>query len=409
MAVASDTPDLLGNHPESRPAQPSLSMKRIVFFSYYVGLGGGETSLRSLLSALDRKRYTPILICPREGRLTQAVRKLDIEVHVIPYWGASIWFVPLLWRAFPFVQRIKSLLIKLSPAIVQSDFHTLPYVAPICRKLRIPLIFACWGWWFHPKPWQRNFYRKGPEIIATMSESIKYGFIGTQPFISPDRVQVVYPGVDTNLFRPFPLEREAIRVELNLDSHAPLVTLIGRFQSVKGHDVFLSACKLVAQNSPETRFAIAGENAFGIPSDEAFKQKILSIIATDRMLQERVKFLGWISEPERLLAASDIVVCSSYFESFGMVPVEAMASEVPVVSTNVGGPAETIVDGRTGYLVPPGRPDLIAEKILMLLSDQAKRQKMGSAGRERVLQNFSLERYAANFSKLLDSLTPKSI
>lgn len=381
-------------------------MIRVVFFNYYSGLGGGETSLLTLLRSMDRKRYTPILICPREGQFTRAARESGIDADTIPYRGASVWFVPSLWASFSCVRRIKSLLVRLSPAIVHSDFHSLPYVLPVCRDLKIPLVFGCSGWWFHPRPWQQTFYRDGPKRILALSESIKQGFLGDPPFMSPDRVDVLYPGVDTTLFHPRPEERDSIRMEFGLDLRSPLVTLVARFQRVKAHDVFLTVCRLVQQGCPEARFAIAGDNAFGVAADDAFKQQVLSMISRDSILQERVTWLGWVSQPERLLAASDVVVCSSHFESFGMVLIEAMASEVPVVSTNVGGPAETIVDGQTGYLAPPRRPDLVAERVLALLADEKLRNTMGSAGRKHVIHNFSLERYVSCFSETLDSLLP---
>ncbi len=384
-------------------------MTRVLFFNTYAGLGGGETSLRSLLGSLNRKQYTPILFCPREGQLTRSARTLGVDVRVLPYRGASTWFVPFIWRYFPIVRQIESRLSDLAPAAVHSDFHTLPYLVPACRRLNIPLIFTCYGWWFHPKPWQRRFYRTGPQTILAISESVKYGFLGQPAFMSPDRVRVLNLGVDTQLFHPRPAERDTIRRELGLSRDAPLVTLIGRFQPVKGQGVFLDAARLVAQKCPEARFVVAGENVFGARTDEAFKQRVLSAAKADPTLRERVSFLGWVPQSEYLLAASDVVVCSSYFESFGMVPVEAMASGVPVVSTNVGGPTETIIDGKTGYLVPPDRPDLIAQRVLSLLADQELRTRMGLAGRERVMEHYSLAQYVAGFSETLEMLANSTV
>jgi glycosyltransferase involved in cell wall biosynthesis len=129
---------------------------------------------------------------------------------------------------------------------------------------------------------------------------------------------------------------------------------------------------------------------------------VLAIAAADAGLRDRVAFLGWVERPERLLAASDVVVCPSRFESFGLVPVEAMACEVPVVSTNVGGPAETIVDGETGFLVPPRQPSQLADRVASLLGDEGLRTRMGRAGRARVEARFSLRAYADGFARELD-------
>jgi glycosyltransferase involved in cell wall biosynthesis len=376
-------------------------MKRVVFFTYYSGLGGGETSLRSLLGALDRETYAPVLICPREGELLKSVRTMGVETRVLPYRGASNWFVPYVWERLPTVERIESILSGLAPAVVHSDFHTLPFAVPACRRLNIPLVFTAYGWWFRPKPWQRRFYRTGPQRILAISEAVKTGFLGAHPFMPSEKVRVLYLGVDTDRFRPRPGEIAALRRELGMSSGTLWITLLGRFQNVKGQDIFLEAARQIANTHPRARYMLAGENVFGGNADEAYKRKVLAKVASDPVLRERVSVPGWVPESEKLLAASDVVVCSSYFESFGMTLVEAMASGVPVVSTNVGGPAETIVDGTTGYLVPPGRPDLIAERVRSLLADETLRHRMGLAGRERVKARYTLERYAAGFSETL--------
>jgi glycosyltransferase involved in cell wall biosynthesis len=117
-----------------------------------------------------------------------------------------------------------------------------------------------------------------------------------------------------------------------------------------------------------------------------------------------VRFLGWTAEVEKLLAAADVLVCSSWFESFGLAVIEAMACGIPVVSTNRGGPAETVIDGETGFLTPPGRDDLIADLTLQLLTDAHLRREMGEAGRLRVCQFFSLDRYASEFERSVAGL-----
>jgi glycosyltransferase involved in cell wall biosynthesis len=345
-----------------------------------------------------------VLLCPREGRLTEAAAALEVAVRVVPYRGASTWFAPGLWARLPPVGRIEACVRELDVGVAHCDFHTLPYAVPACEARGVPLLFTCYGWWFRPRPWQRRFYREGPRAILAVSGAVKRGFLGSPPFMPEERVQVLHPGVDTGVFRPRPAERAALRRELGLAPEPPLVTLLARYQAVKGHDVFLAAARLVAREAPDARFVVAGENAFGVKADEAFGRRVRAIADGDTVVRERVSFPGWVSRPERLLAASDVVVVPSRFESFGMVPVEAMASGVPVVSTDVGGPAETIVDGETGYLVPPGRPEAIARRVLALLRDPALRARMGRAGRARVEARFSLDRYASGFASVVDEL-----
>jgi glycosyltransferase involved in cell wall biosynthesis len=380
---------------------------RSVFFSSYTGLGGGETSLLSLLGALDRAHHEPILVCPRPGQLPKEVNKLGIPVRFVPYHGASLYFVPAIWKRFPAAARMEAVLQDRRPRCVHTDFHSLPYVMPACRTLGIPVIFTCYGWWFSPRPWQRNFYRDGPATILAISQAVKDGFLGTPPRLPPEKVQVLHLGVDIQRFHPRRTEKAHLKQMFSIPPHAPLVTLMGRFQDVKGHDIFLAACRQIADRQPLARFVIAGENVFNTPGEEAFKGRVVELARSDPVLRERVTFAGWVAQPELLLAATDVLVSSSWFESFGMALVEAMASGVPVVSTNVGGPAETVVEGETGFLVPPGQPPLMAQKVLTLLEQEDLREAMGDAGRRRVRNEFSLTRYAERFSKIIESLAAK--
>ena len=105
-----------------------------------------------------------------------------------------------------------------------------------------------------------------------------------------------------------------------------------------------------------------------------------------------------------MIAACDVIVCPSRFESLGMVHLESMAMARPVVSMDNGGPAETVVDGETGFLVPPEDPDALAQRVIALLRDAALRARMGEAGRARVLAHFTAAGYARAFAQLLEDL-----
>src|SRR5581483_5665818 len=107
-------------------------------------------------------------------------------------------------------------------------------------------------------------------------------------------------------------------------------------------------------------------------------------------LRAAVVFCGFRRDVPRVLRASDILVCPSAFETYGMANIEAMACGIPVVSTNVGGPRETIVDGETGFLVPPNEPGMLAARVIELLGSAERRCQMGHKGRQRVLERYDL-------------------
>ncbi len=377
---------------------------RILFCSYYVGLGGGETSVLGLMGRLQERGCNPALLCPRDGQLPESARQISIVTALTPYRGATAWFLPSLWKHLPATRRIDRVVRDFDPDAVHSDFHTLPFVVPVCRRYGIPLVFTCYGWWFRPKPWQRAFFRQGPTLTLAISEAVKTGFLGRPPFMAPHQVHTLHLGIDTDRFRPRPDLKVSIRQEMGLPLGVPLVTLVGRYQDVKGHDVFVKAARRIALRNPSVYFAVAGENVFGGRSEERLKLSIHAEVGDDSLLRDRVRFLGWTPNVEKLLTAADVLVCSSWFESFGLAVTEAMACGIPVVSTNRGGPAETVLNGETGFLTPPGRDDLIADRTLQLLADEHLRRQMGEAGRLRICRFFSLERYASEFERLIGEL-----
>ena len=383
---------------------PPSRRTRVLFVTAYSGLGGGETALLGLCRALDAG-ISPSLLVPRDGQLAGAARALGMPVHVMPFRAATRWFVPDVWARLPPAHRLRRVLVREAPDVVCTDFHTLPFAAAACRATGIPLVFVCWAWWFRPLPWQRDLYRRDVRAILACSEAVRTGVLGDPPFMPADRVSLVYPGIDTDRFRPRPGEAAQIRRGFDLPADRPLVTLAARFQSVKGHHEFLAATAIIAGSRPDAIFAVAGDNVFGGAADEALARRVRRTAEAHPLLRSRVRFLGWVDEPERLLAASDVVVCSSRFETFGMAVIEAMSCGTPVVSTNVGGPAETIVDGETGFLVPPRRPDLIAGRVLALLDDETQRSRMGAEARRRVERRFSISQYASAFGAAIARVT----
>jgi glycosyltransferase involved in cell wall biosynthesis len=368
-------------------------MKNILFISSYIGLGGGETATLSLVDHLPTT-ITPHLMVPAEGTFAAAWRERGWPVTVLPYRGASTYFVPAIWARLPIRREIERAIRENAIDLVHSDYHTLPMALPAAEAAEIPLVWTVMGWWFRPKPWQRGFFQR-PAATFAHSQAIKRGFLGEPPFMDTDRIQVLYPGVDTSRFSPR-VDRTALRQELCLGDDTPLVVMVGRFQHVKGHETFIRMAWIVGRRLPDAHFVIAGENTQS-ERDNSYRDRVLALPEQERRVTHRIHFIGHRPDVERVLAAADVVVCPSDFESFGVVNVEAMASGRPVVSTNNGGPAEVVVDGVTGYLVPPKDPQAIADRVIELLYSENTRRSFGAAGRLRVQQMFSAEAAAETF------------
>ena len=176
--------------------------------------------------------------------------------------------------------------------------------------------------------------------------------------------------------------------ELNSEPEEPVVLYTGRIEYRKGTIPMLRSVSQVASVFPDVRYVIAGGRHNSI--DDATLNREL-----DRdNARAHVQLLGHV--PWQQLAdwyrRARVFVMPSYYETFGISAIEAMAFRLPVVATTAGGLLEVVEDGVTGILVPPGDPQALAEAITRLLHDRDLRERMGKAGRERVLAEFTVER-----------------
>lgn len=379
-----------------------MSKTRILFASWYAGLGGGETDLLSLAEALDPNRYEPHLLLPSDGQLGERWRDAGWQTHFVPFRGATTWFVPAIWRRFPVVNHFADLIQREHIDLVHSDYHTLPMIAPAARRANVPIMWTVHGWWFHPKRWQRKFFQRIDAAVAR-SMAIRDGFLGSPPFMPVDQLPIVYSGIDTHRFTP-ELDGIRLRFETNIRQDAPIVAMVARFQQVKGHHVFQAMAEQVALQIQHVQFVVAGENAFGVVADQQYRDDILEKAKNNPLLRNRLHYIGFRHDVEQVYAAADVVVCASDFESYGKANLEAMASGKPVVSTRRGGPSETVLDGKTGFLVDAEDAESLATHVIRLLRDADLREAMGQAGRDRILSNFSADTTARRYTEIFEHL-----
>ena len=215
--------------------------------------------------------------------------------------------------------------------------------------------------------------------------------------VPSERVTVVPLGADLDQFRPRP-QAEA-RAALGIAPEERMVLGIGRIEPLKGFDILIRA---MAQLSDRTNVVLSI-----IGGDERASREVdaLRAVAEEVGVADAVRFLG--PRPHEDLPAyynaADVVAVPSFYESFGLVAVEAMASGVPVVASRVGGLASTVADGRTGYLIPWRCPEPFAEKIELLLRNEELRRALGRAATER-MQPYSWGEVARGIAAALAAL-----
>ncbi len=190
-------------------------------------------------------------------------------------------------------------------------------------------------------------------------------------------------------------------IPLELPPKVPIVGLVGRLQPWKGQDRLLGAQALLASRGHDMHTVLVGGDAYGLSPDYASR---LPLLVSQLKLVGDVTLVGHVPDAGPYIGRMDVLVNASDPEPFGIVLLEAMAQGIAVVAVNSGGPAEFIEPGKTGMLARSGEPEALADALVPLLESRALRDAIGSAGRERFIQEFTDVAARARFFRNLEAL-----
>ena len=211
-------------------------------------------------------------------------------------------------------------------------------------------------------------------------------FLRQQKVLASDRGSVLangsIGGVDVSRFRPDENAREHIRRELTIPGHFCVFLFVGRLTPDKGVLTLAQAFSKLARTHPDTFLLVVG------PDEGGMRQKV------ERSCEEflpRLRFVGATSAPESYMAASDVLCLPSQREGFGNVVIEAAAAGLPAIASRIYGLTDAIVDGGTGLLHEPGDSSALSSAMRRLADSPSTRHALSTAGRERVLHQFSSE------------------
>ncbi|MGH2567734.1 MAG: glycosyltransferase family 4 protein, partial [Bacteroidota bacterium] len=204
-----------------------------------------------------------------------------------------------------------------------------------------------------------------------------------------EKVDVVPLGVDLTRFDPSRYKRSEARAFFGLPQKGFLIGVLGRLDRQKGQEVLLRSVSEVVERHPDAHFIIAGDETVGEPrsGNPGYKAHLENLCRT-LSIERHVTFMPFIDDVPRFMAALDLVVLPSFAETYGLVVIEAMAMEKPVIATNAGGVPEIITDGKTGLLVEPRDSKALSRAILRVLDDAELGKSLARSARTEALRSY---------------------
>jgi glycosyltransferase involved in cell wall biosynthesis len=389
-----------------------MSAPSIGFYSRSLGWGGSEAYLHALLWGRRQRGERSMLFCPpgyrmlREGMLPpgcSAVTDGDAEGPARPpapdrapasggARGTAVGLVPRPVRLGLGIGREVARLRRLfrrNPVDVLHFNDTGCEPGPVAARLAgVPVIVGT----LHALPGAdvQDAVRRGLEHVSVrsmdaaiaVSEYTRRAWV-ERVRVRPERLPVIYNGIDLEAFRP---RRgvEEVRREVGLPSGAPVVGVTARLHPMKGHRYLLEAMPRVLAAVPDARLVLAGDGEL---------RPVLERRARALGIAGRVHFLGHRTDVADVTQVYDVAALPSVaLECLPYTLMEAMALRKPAVASRFSGIPEVVEDGVTGTLVPPRDPEALAGAVVDLLKQSQKARAFGEAGRRRVEEEFALKR-----------------
>jgi L-malate glycosyltransferase len=358
-------------------------------------LGGAERALLQIVSRLGSERFRASVVTFQSNEQLEALSKLSGRLHVLPL--RKTYNLNAAKMALQLNRIIKSEGI----SIVHTFFETSDiWAAPVAKLSGCPILISS---------------RRDMGILRTKKHHLAYPFVNRffdrvlavsdevrayciqHDHLSPNRVETLYNGVDLAGLDDKAAEGDA-RQRLGLRADAPVISTLANIRSIKGIDVLIRAAKRVCNEFPKAVFLVVGR---------VLEPETMSGLKTQvesEQLADNFRFVGEMANPFPVLRASNVFCLPSRSEGFSNALIEAMGCGLPCVATRVGGNAEALEEGKSGYLVDSEDVEAIAKRILQLLRDPGLARRMGAAARESVRERFSMDSMMNRLMGVYDEL-----
>ena len=334
-----------------------------------------------LCQALIRRGVRPVLVFSRPLRpeIESRLRSSGAEIEAIHYGEGLAQYCRTLR------QLVKRFSVTTAHIIFFDYFSALPWIARLCG---IPLVIYEMqnSGEFRATSWKRRLLRERTKIMTSpvtkviaISEFVKRQLLAAG--VPEGKIVVRYLGVDTERFVPNRQAREEWADRFSIRSDEVILSTVSYLRPFKNPQVLVEACKELRERRIPVRLLVAGDGEM-LPDLKALAKRV--------GVEDRVHWLGNVSDPRTLLQATDIFVLASVGEAFGLVLAEAMACGVPVVGSRSGSLSEVVEEEYTGLLARPRDAVAFADAIERLSRDAPRRRQMAVRAVDRVRAHFTI-------------------
>jgi len=385
-----------------------MAAQRILFVEASTGgvVGGSLTGILPLIAHLDRRRFAPMLALFEPKRIATD----GVPVHVLPplprpgdaaqrgRLGRLVLRVTNLYAIVgPRAHALADLYRRERPALVYLANGFRANLDGIVAAKRCGLPVVCHEKGFELIGPRERLTSRWIDACVCMTEEI--ADYCRARHLQARRLLTIHDGIDCQEFRPG--GGEAVRREFGIPLDAPVAGIVGHIQNWKGQHLVVEAIARARRHFPDLRcLVVGGVHRRGVEYAAQLRERI-----TAPDLAGHVFLAGAREDVPACLDAMDIVLhASTVPEPFGRVLIEAMALARPVIAPREGGPLVIVVDGETGLLVPPRDASALADALVALLGDPARRAAMGRAGRARAEAVFDIRHHVAAMEALFEQV-----
>ncbi len=370
-----------------------------LFISNLAHDGGAEVQSIDLARSLKSRGWNVSvvsLLSPKSGR--EVLQAEGIPVYSLDAGG---------WNLFRPMRRLARFLRQERPHILHCHMSHAVLTARLARLFRrIPVVIGTLhglkmynvrGTGFRVREIVNGLTDRLSDATTVVCRAAADRYVSTGT-ISSRSLRVIPNGIDTERFRFDPLVRQSMRTQLGVGNEFVWL-MVGRFQPVKDHHSLIRAFARVSSESPRSVLLLAGSGPF---------QTELAELAKGMGIGDRVRFLGQRTDVRALMNCADACVLSSNYEAMPIVLLEAAATGLPSVTTDVGGTSDIVIHGVTGFLAPPSNPEALAGAMLRLSSmPPAARARMGEQARRHVTSRFALNQVIGQWESLYQEMLAK--